>query len=121
MFSKEEFQLILAYKPHIQDFVESNMYKEICKSNLIYKEKTFRHKDSDRIIIGIFDLVFVNDDHVSVLDYKTDHITNKNEEKDFIEKHRVQLEYYKEVLQKYFKKDVKGYVYYLEKNQCIEV
>lgn len=65
------------------------MYKEICKSNHVYKEKSFRHKYSDRIISGIFDLVFVNDDHVSVLDYKTDHITNKNEEKDLIEKHRV--------------------------------
>ena len=44
-----------------------------------------------------------------------------NQGMDLVEKHKVQIELYKEVLFHYFNMPVKGYVYYLETNQVVEV
>lgn len=120
MFTAEEKKLIENYAPHIQAFIESPIYQEIASAKAIYKEKMFRFKE-DQVINGIFDLVFVLDDHIAVLDYKTDHISQNNKKSSLIKKHQLQLDYYKKVLQEYFHKEVKGYVYYLETNQCVEV
>lgn len=121
MFNAQEEQLIRSYAWHLNDFINSDIYQEIAEADAIYKEKAFRFKDEDIIINGIFDLVFIKDGRVSVLDYKTDHITNKISEKKLIKKHQLQLSYYKKVLSQYFNSDVKGYVFYLETGQCIEV
>ena len=119
-FNENDYKRITDYKHHLEDFINSDLYQMISSSSTIYKEKSFRYK-KDQIINGIFDLVFIKDDHVYVVDYKTDHITKRNTVADLIEKHRVQLELYKEVLSHYFKKEVTGYVYYLETNQMVEV
>ena len=120
MFTSQEYALITNYAPHIQDFIESPIYQEAASAKAIYKEKMFRFKEA-QVINGIFDLVFVSDDHITVLDYKTDHISKSNKKSSLIKKHQLQLDYYKKVLQEYFHQDVKGYVYYLETNQCVEV
>lgn len=120
MFTSQEYALITNYAPHIQDFIESPIYQEAALAKAIYKEKMFRFKEA-QVINGIFDLVFVSDDHITVLDYKTDHISKSNKKSSLIKKHQLQLDYYKKVLQEYFHQDVKGYVYYLETNQCVEV
>ena len=120
MFTDDEYQLIHQYQHHLDDFRESDVYKIIAKSTF-YKEKPFRYFNGEQVINGIFDIVFIHGDDVYVLDYKTDHITSSNSYKTLQDKHRIQLETYKEILTKQFHKPVKGYVYYLETNQMIEV
>lgn len=120
MFTDDEYQLIHQYQHHLDDFRESDVYKIIAKSTF-YKEKPFRYFNGEQVINGIFDIVFIHEGDVYVLDYKTDHITSSNSYKKLQDKHRIQLETYKEILTKQFHKPVKGYVYYLETNQMIEV
>ncbi len=119
-FIDNDYQRIIDYKSHLEDFITSDLYRMIASSSKIYKEKPFRYK-KDQIINGIFDLVFIKDDQVYVVDYKTDHITKRNSITSLVEKHKVQIELYKEVLFHYFNMPVKGYVYYLETNQVVEV
>lgn len=122
MFNEEERQLLIDYLPHLEAYIHSDIYQKISSSKAVYKEKMFRYKEeSGRIINGIFDLVFEDEDTIYVLDYKTDKISSANDEKNLIEKHRVQLELYQEVLEKAFKKPSKAYVYYLEIDRCVEI
>lgn len=44
------------------------------------RKKQFRYKDENGLINGIFDLVFIKDNKVYVLDYKTDRVSKDNSE-----------------------------------------
>lgn len=77
-------------------------------------------KELDQVIHGIFDLVFVYQNQLYVLDYKTDRISQKNSEQALIEKHKVQLNYYQKVLKDMYKQDVKAIVYYLHISKDVE-
>lgn len=121
-FNEEDYRKINDYKSHILSFIHSDTYQLIKESDTIYKEKPFLYKDHDEIIKGIFDLVFIKDQTVSVLDYKTDRITPHTGNSALVNKHRIQLEYYKKVLKAYYPGyKVQGYVYYLETGKLVEV
>lgn len=72
------------------------------------------------MIHGIFDLVFIYNDEIYVLDYKTDRISNKNTTQALIDKHYVQLNYYQKVLKDMYHQDVHAIVYYLHISQGVE-
>jgi len=121
--TEEEANLLTAYKPRLETFVQSDVYQVIARAQKMWKEKPFRYKDpSGMVINGIFDLVFL-DEHgqLCVLDYKTDRITTNASLDKLVKKHKVQLDLYKHVLGLRFHTDVKGYVYYLQTGQNIEV
>ncbi|MBO6046948.1 MAG: UvrD-helicase domain-containing protein, partial [Erysipelotrichaceae bacterium] len=112
LFTQEDHDMLVDYMPHLLDFVNSDTYRQIAQAQKVMKEKPFRYKSNGQIINGIFDLVFMTDDMIYVLDYKTDHITNNNSLENLKEKHRLQLDYYSDVLRHYYHRDVTGMVYY---------
>ena len=115
-------EILLEYKDNIQSFIDSPVYAMIKDASHIYREKPFSYydKDEDQIIHGIFDLVFVHNNQVYVLDYKTDRVSNKNSDASLIEKHQFQLNYYKTVLKDMYKQDIKAIVYYLHIGKYVE-
>ena len=94
----------------------------IANATHIYKEKKFSYYDQElqQTIHGIFDLVFVYQNEIYVLDYKTDRISKKNTEQALIQKHQVQLNYYQKVLKDMYHQDVHAIVYYLHISQGVE-
>ncbi len=94
----------------------------IQQASHIYKEKPFSYYDEtlQQIIHGIFDLVFVYHDKIYVLDYKTDRIKKESTNQQLIQKHQVQLDYYKKVLKDMYHQDVQAIVYYLHIARGIE-
>ena len=81
MFDEEGLSVLKNYLPHIDDFINSDTYQLIKDADQIYQEKQFRYKDENGLIInGIFDLVFIKDNKVYVLDYKTDRVSKDNSE-----------------------------------------
>ena len=73
------------------------------------------------LVQGIIDLFYINSqDELILVDYKTDHITSKEE---LIQKYKKQLELYKRALEEALDKKVsKIYIYstYLDKEIAIE-
>lgn len=114
--------ILIEYKDHIQAFINSNYYQMISQASHIYKEKPFTYYDKqmDQIVHGIFDLVFIYQNQVYVLDYKTDRVSQKNSNTKLIQKHQVQLNYYQKVIKEMYKQDVKAIVYYLHIDKAVE-
>ncbi len=119
---ENEKETLYEYKDKLQKFIESPYYQMIAESSHIYKEKPFSYYDQslDQVIHGIFDLVFIYNDEIYVLDYKTDRISNKNTTQALIDKHYVQLNYYQKVLKDMYHQDVHAIVYYLHISQGVE-
>lgn len=122
LFNNDGLKILKDYQVHLQAFIESDFYQMISQASLLYKEKSFAYYDKDReqTIHGIFDLVFIYQDQVYVLDYKTDRISHNNSDDDLILKHQTQLNYYKKVLNDIYNKDIKAIVYYLHIDKGIE-
>ena len=79
-------------------------------------EVDFLYPRGNEIIRGTIDLLAFYDDRIEVIDYKTD--ANKNN----LEKYRLQIGIYKEVIQKiYADKDVVGKLYFVRLDQIIEI
>ena len=113
----------------IYKFTKSNIYNELKGAKEIYKEKPFyiniKAKEiydveaEDEILVqGIIDLYYIDkDNHIVLVDYKTDFVPEKDE-KILIEKYSKQLELYRRALEEsYGKKVDKVYIYstYLDK------
>ena len=94
----------------------------IQKADYIYKEKHFAYYDEtlQQTIHGIFDLVFIYQNQIYVLDYKTDRVSQNSADDILIQKHQIQLDYYKKVLMDMYHQDVKAIVYYLHISHGVE-
>ena len=115
----------------IYNFINSEFANKIKNSKSVYKEKPFclsfptsrifKDNESDNKILvqGIIDLYFENENgNLSLIDYKTDYV--ENDESELIQKYRVQLELYKEALEKGTGKKVEEvYIYSLYLNKEI--
>ncbi len=114
--------ILYDYQKEIQGFIDSPYYQMIQQASHICKEKPFSYYDEtlQQIIHGIFDLVFVYHDKIYVLDYKTDRIKKESTNQQLIQKHQVQLDYYKKVLKDMYHQDVQAIVYYLHIARGIE-
>lgn len=120
MFDEEGLSVLKNYLPHINDFINSDTYQLIKDADQIYQEKQFRYKDENGLIInGIFDLVFIKDNKVYVLDYKTDRVSKDNSDETLKGLHHTQLSYYSKVLKEVFHTDVQAIIYYLHINKAI--
>ena len=110
------------YQDKIQGFIDSPYYQMIQKADYIYKEKHFAYYDEtlQQTIHGIFDLVFIYQNQIYVLDYKTDRVSQNSADDILIQKHQIQLDYYKKVLMDMYHQDVKAIVYYLHISHGVE-
>ena len=107
-------------------YVKSELFEELRQAKKIYKEQPFYinvpvkelYKDvgdtQEKILVqGIIDLFFINNkDELVLIDYKTDYI-EKGKESVIKERYKVQLELYKNALEKSFNKKVSRAQIYL--------
>lgn len=114
-YSKDEIDLIYQYKEHINQFIKSNVYQIMVNSKKVYKEKSFSLLDENKQIIhGIFDVVCLNENEVTIIDYKTDSLTKDSSDEVLKLLHQPQMEYYKMILSKFFNNHkIIAIVYYL--------
>ncbi len=83
----------------VNKFVNSEVYKEISSSKILFREMPFTMKEENRYIEGIIDIVYEKDGEIVVLDYKT----NKNATEEKIrEKYKIQEKYYTEAVKRIF-------------------
>lgn len=77
--------------------------------------------DEKILIQGIIDCYFEEDDHLILLDYKTDFISSDNIE-ELADKYRKQIEIYKEALEKIKEKEVKeSFIYSFNQGKEVKV
>ncbi len=107
----------------IFNFLNSSIGKELKNATNIYREYEFILKDnniSNSLIQGIIDLFYVTEDgRVILVDFKTDKLENED---DFIKRYKIQLEIYKEAINKLTEYRVdKVYIYSFNLNKEIEI
>ena len=94
----------------IKSFIED------LKANELKSEIDFLYPKDDQIIRGTIDLLAFCNDRIEVIDYKTD--TNKN----YIQKYKIQIEVYKEVVKSIYKdKKVTGKIYFVKLDEVVTV
>ena len=107
----------------IYNFLESKIGNELKNAKEVYKEYEFvldDNKISPSLIQGVIDLFYVTeDDKVILVDFKTDRLT---EDKEFIDRYKIQLDIYKEAINTLTDKKVdKTYIYSFNMNKMIEI
>lgn len=101
----------------IKAFFESDLYERICNAQKLYREIRFLTKvypDGDcfaepTILQGVADCVFIENDELVILDFKTDRVSDENK---LVELYAKQLELYAMACEKTFEKPVKECIIY---------
>ncbi|MBO5105638.1 MAG: helicase-exonuclease AddAB subunit AddA [Clostridia bacterium] len=118
----------------VQKFVESDLFYRILNSNKLYREQRFLldvragdiypdisdiAKEQTVIVQGAVDCMFEEDDHIVIIDFKTDRTTDEN----FLLNHySEQLKTYSVAAEKMFGKPVREcYIYSLYMSKTIKV
>jgi ATP-dependent helicase/nuclease subunit A len=104
-------------------FLNSKIGIEIKNSKIVKREVEFVLKDSSKsqsLIQGVIDLYFLNNDNsYTLIDFKTDNLTN---EQDYIDRYKIQLDIYKEAIEKISNVKVsKVFIYSFKLDKEIEV
>lgn len=118
----------------INDFLSSNLLNRVLASSKVYREYKFisdipaklfndcldeKLLEQKIIIQGAVDCMFIENDEIVIIDFKTDKM---NEEIDFINTYKDQLDYYSMACSKIFNKNVKErYIYSLHLGKTIKV
>ena len=140
LLSKEEYKVISPYK--IKKFFVSKLGERMLRAynrgDRVHRELPFyteidvhridpdlpKEVEGDKVRLqGVIDSFFYEEDEVILLDYKTDYVEQGNEE-ELINKYKMQIQYYKEALEKITKTKIKEcylYSFYLEKEILVEV
>ena len=105
------------------DFLKSDIalrMKAAYKDNKLKREQPFVMADEKgRLIQGIIDAYFIENEEIVLVDYKTDYVQNESE---LIKKYSVQLEYYARALEKINGRSVKDKIIYsTHLNKCLKV
>ena len=136
IINKEELQII--DKNKIYNFTKSNIFDRLKNAKKIYKEEPFYinveakriEKDNikddidEKVLVqGIIDLFFIDEnDKLVLVDYKTDYVEIGNEQ-ELVNKYKVQLDLYKEAIEKSLNRKVDEvliYSVYLQKEIIIK-
>jgi len=107
----------------IYNFLNSKIGKEIKQSGKVKREIEFVLKDesfSKSIIQGVIDMYYLNDDNTyTLVDFKTDNLTIESE---YISRYKLQLDIYKEAIEKLtLIKVSKVYIYSFKLGKEIEI
>jgi len=129
IITEEERQVIEIDK--IYEFTKSKIWEDMKNAKEIQREKPFyinikakeiygEDTEEEILVQGIIDLYYItNNDKLILVDYKTDRVNTKEE---LIEKYKIQLEIYKEALEKALDRKVdKIYIYSVHLNEEIEI
>ncbi|WP_069997300.1 helicase-exonuclease AddAB subunit AddA [Cellulosilyticum sp. I15G10I2] len=133
---QEETLQVIDLKRLVQ-FAESDMVRRMKKAKHVWKEKQFIYlaqaktidlsypEDEDILIQGVIDTLFLEDDGIVIIDYKTDYIDYENMTENIaytIDKYKTQLELYTQAIEEITKLPVKEksiYLYHI--NRWIQV
>ena len=119
-FIKESEKELIELK-NIYEFTQSDFYKRIGNSNQIFKEESFITKYKGSLLTGIIDLFFVEGDHIVLIDYKTDDVTEQ-QAPDHAKIYSKQLFLYKQAIETAFEKKVaQCFIYFLSINKQFEI
>ena len=114
--------IINKYYPHFKAFFESDVCKLMNSAKQLYKEKSFSMMDEGQIIHGIFDAICINDNNVTIIDYKTDTLKKSTSNETLINLHKAQMDYYKKILARVFPQaNIQAIVYYLNIDKYITI
>ena len=105
--TKEQREML--NEKQISAFLGSALYRRICSSQRVFREKRFTTelnsalfsgRNSGILIQGVVDCFFENPDgSYTLIDYKTDRV-KENEEQRLIDRHKTQLSFYAEAIEK---------------------
>ena len=123
VFNEDAKKLLNNYKIHLKSFVESNVYQLMLESKHCYKEKEFSLlNENNQIIHGIFDVLCINEDKITIIDYKTDTISKESSIQTLEELHQGQMYYYKKIMKQMFPDyEVEAIVYYLHIHRYVVI
>ena len=110
-------------KKYLEQFLKTNLYEHIKNAKNIWREMPFNlslrlkdiynvedlSKDDEILVQGVIDLYFEEDDGLVLVDYKTDNLNSKEE---FLNRYKIQLDYYKKALEELTNKKVKKVIIY---------
>ncbi|MGN0317474.1 MAG: helicase-exonuclease AddAB subunit AddA [Lachnospira sp.] len=107
-------------------FINSDIAERIIKAqtrNNVYKEQPFVFEYSSQLIQGVVDLYFIEDDGITIVDYKTDRVpVNASGEDELRKRYTIQLDYYAKALTQITGLTVKEKVIYsFTLGKCISV
>lgn len=115
----------------INRFLKSNIGMTVISAEKVEREVMFginipaKEAEPDYIgdekimLQGVIDCVIINDGKITILDYKTEHVTSKEE---IAEKYRIQLEYYARAAELVYNMPVeKCYLYLFETEEIVEI
>lgn len=122
LFDQKAWQVIDKYKGHLEDFISSDIYQLMVDADHLYQEKEFSMLEEGQIIHGIFDVVCIKDNDITIIDYKTDNLKKDTPEDTLIALHQDQMIYYKKILARVFNQaNIKAIVYYLYINKYVTI
>ena len=122
LYDQEAWKIIDKYYLNLKNFLSSEVYSLMCNAKIVYKEKEFSMLDEGQIIHGIFDVVCINDNDITIIDYKTDNIKSSTCDELLVSLHKDQMNYYKKILARVFPQaNIKAIVYYLHINKYITI
>lgn len=119
----------------IAQFTKSDLYTDLVNADKVLREvpfvvgqddidpsvsHDFKEDENKPIIQGMIDCIFMKDEKVSFIDYKTDaFIVRRGKTKDdvaeeMMKKYEVQMEYYKNTLETILQRPVEGYLYFFQ-------
>ena len=117
LYDDQELTVLYDYLDKINTFKQSQVFKLMLESDQVWKEKSFSLLDeaTSQVVHGIFDVVCFKDQQITIIDYKTDRVKKDTKEYYLKENHRIQMEYYKQLLQRVYPDySIQAIVYYLE-------
>lgn len=123
VFDEEAKKILVNYKDKLNDFINSDIYQLMVNSDYCYKEKKFSFiNDNKQIIHGIFDVLCINSNKITIIDYKTDRVNKDTSDELLKDNHKEQMYYYKKIIKEMFSDyDVEAVVYYLNINKYVVI
>ncbi|SET07243.1 DNA helicase/exodeoxyribonuclease V, subunit A [Natronincola peptidivorans] len=132
LLTEEEVETVEIAK--IVSFLNSQLGQRMLKAKKVYRETAFNIKkkakdvidgledcDESLLVQGIIDCYFEEDEGLVLLDYKSDYIPNGNINI-VVKKYDIQLQLYKEALEKITEKKVKeSYLYLFDLDQAVKL
>jgi len=121
-YSDVEYQVLCEYKDRLEMFVNSRAFEMMKNAKQCLREQTFCFMNEDQLIHGTFDVLCVDEDNLSIIDYKTDRVSKYTKNEELVERHAFQLNLYKKALRSIYPNlKIKAYLYYLEIGRLVKV
>ncbi len=112
-FKVQDFSILDKFSASkMQNFLKQKLLSNISKAN-IYQEYEFIYEQEDNIYHGIIDLMLEYDDHIDIIDYKLNDITDNNYLK--------QLNGYKNYISKIVNKPINIYLYSILQDKIVNL